>query len=316
MKARKKAIQSILGTLLMTLCISNAQAQGAVRREAEPMEPVNSNSSEGTLLADHQQTGMEAALVDSILSSLDDEEENPADELYDSWNTEYLKAYEGIDIPETYDIDVSQFVMPIKGRVTSGYGMRRLRRSRRMHKGTDIALHKGDTICAAFDGKVRIRNFDKRGYGYFLVLRHDNGLETVYGHLSGFIATQNETVKAGQPIGLGGSTGRSTGPHLHFEFRFLGQPINPAEIIDFKELCVKDDHYLFSKKEAEAAEKKYTASASKSKSKGKVKYHRVRKGETLFSISRKTGVSVDKLRKLNKLNKGSVLPVGKTLRTS
>ncbi|GAP71765.1 M23 family peptidase [Candidatus Symbiothrix dinenymphae] len=314
MKARKAAIQSILGTLLMTLCISNAQAQGIVRREVEPMQPVNANSAEGTLLADHQQTDMETALVDSMLSSLDEEEEIPADELYDSWNTDYLKAYAGIEIPETYDIDVSQFVMPIKGRVTSNYGMRRLRRSRRMHKGTDFALHKGDTIRAAFDGKVRIRNFDRRGYGYFLVLRHDNGLETVYGHLSGFIADQNETVKAGQPIGLGGNTGRSTGPHLHFEFRFLGLPINPAEIIDFKELCVKDDHYLFSKKEAEAAEKIYTASASNSK--GKVKYHRVRKGETLFSISRKTGVSVDKLRKLNKLNKGAILPIGKTLRTS
>jgi murein DD-endopeptidase MepM/ murein hydrolase activator NlpD len=318
MNSLKTTIGSLLSALLVTLfflsATENVQAQGNSLRPRSEVERVKSTkATESSLLADRVKSSLETALVDSILLRLDAEESHPADELYDSWNTEYLKAYAGVEIPETFTIDVSEFVMPVEGRVTSHFGYRS--RYRRMHKGTDLALHTGDTIVAAFDGKVRVRSYDKGGFGYYLVLRHANGLETVYGHLSQFIAIQNETVVAGQPIALGGSTGRSTGPHLHFEFRFLGQEINPAEIIDFDELCIKDDFYMFSKADATSASQKYTAGASHAK-KGKLKYHRVRKGETLQTIARKTGTTVDKLRKLNKLKKGAILHVGKSLRTS
>ncbi|GHT21686.1 peptidase [Bacteroidia bacterium] len=291
--------------------MENVQAQGAVEPPRSEIERVKSDKPiEASLLADHQQSGLETELVDSVLENLDFEELHPADEIYDSWNTEYLKAYSDVVLPETYNIDVSDFVMPFSGRVTSRFGYRP--RFRRMHKGIDIALHTGDTIVAAFDGKVRIRSFEKRGFGYFLVLRHPNGLETVYGHLSGFLVVQDEMVKVGQPIALGGNTGHSTGAHLHLEFRFLGQEINPEDIVDFHALCIKEDNYVFSKAEI-AAQQKY---AAKSHTKGKIKYHRIRKGETLYSVSRKTGVSVDRLRKLNNIKKGAALQVGKSLRTS
>lgn len=135
-------------------------------------------------------------------------------------------------MPDSCVIDCSTFVLPMDSmtRVTSKYGPRR----RRMHKGIDLKVQIGDTIRAAFDGKVRIKNFERRGYGYYLVIRHPNGLETVYGHLSKFLVGVNDIVRAGDPIALGGNTGRSTGSHLHFETRFLGQAINPADIIDFE----------------------------------------------------------------------------------
>ncbi|MBF0976287.1 MAG: M23 family metallopeptidase, partial [Bacteroidetes bacterium] len=99
-------------------------------------------------------------------------------------------------------------------------------RRRRYHYGTDIGLKVGDSIVSVFDGTVRIVSYDAHGYGNYIVVRHNNGLESLYAHLSQTIAVENQKVKAGELIGLGGNTGRSTGPHLHFEFRFLGNPFN------------------------------------------------------------------------------------------
>ena len=135
--------------------------------------------------------------------------------------------------------------MPCPGYLTSQYGYRR--RFRRMHKGVDLKVQIGDTIRAAFDGKVRLTNFERRGYGYYVIVRHENGLETVYGHLSGFLVKPDQYVKAGDPIALGGNTGRSTGPHLHFETRFMGYPINPMAIFDFANQTVHTDTYTFDK---------------------------------------------------------------------
>ena len=171
----------------------------------------------------------------------------PADELYGSnWNTRWVDPFRGeekVEFPDSCLIDCSSFVFPIDTmiRVTSKYGPRR----RRMHKGIDLKVYKGDTIRAAFDGKVRIRNYERRGYGYYLVIRHPNGLETIYGHLSKQLVKVNDIVRAGDPIGLGGNTGRSTGSHLHFETRFLGQPINPSHIIDFENCVPIHDTYVF-----------------------------------------------------------------------
>ncbi|BAG83966.1 putative M23 family peptidase [Candidatus Azobacteroides pseudotrichonymphae genomovar. CFP2] len=175
----------------------------------------------------------------------------PADELYEeSWNTEFLKAYKNIPVPDSLVIDVSNFVMPVEGKVTSPYGPREYH-GEHFHYGTDIKLQVGDTVRAAFEGKVRVRNYDPNGYGYYLVLRHPNGLETVYGHLSQFLVEQNQNVNAGEPIALGGCTGNAYGPHLHFEIRILCNAINPAEIIDFDKLCLKEDIYVYRKGQTE-----------------------------------------------------------------
>jgi murein DD-endopeptidase MepM/ murein hydrolase activator NlpD len=233
----------------------------------------------------------------------------PADELYGSqWENKWVNPFRNtkIEFPDSAEIDCSRFVLPIDNeiKVTSKYGPRR----RRMHYGIDLKVYVGDTIRAAFDGKVRIRASERRGYGKYLVLRHPNGLETVYGHLSAFIVSENDIVRAGQPIGLGGNTGRSTGSHLHFETRFLGQPINPAEIIDFDHGVPHQDLYVFRNVKINGRKSNiYTSSNTQ------MVYHKVRSGETLGVIARKYGTSVTQLCRLNGLKNTSILRIGQSL---
>jgi murein DD-endopeptidase MepM/ murein hydrolase activator NlpD len=314
-------INKVKGTLLCQLAASGillistetiqAQSAGQIHPEQEETKPVVVVSSD-KIVADKVKMDNEQLVVDTMLMriGLDAEEEMfPADDLYDGeWNNEYVKAYAGITVPDTYSIDVSEFVMPVEGKVTSKYGKRR----RRFHYGTDIKLQTGDTVRAAFDGKVRIKKYEKRGYGYYLVLRHSNGLETVYGHLSRFLVEEGENIAAGQTIALGGNTGRSTGSHLHFEFRFLGQAINPGEIIDFEQFCTKDEIYVYEKGKSELAD----ASSKYAQGNGKIKYYRIKKGDTLGAIARKTGISVNQLCKLNKIKTSTALQVGRSIRLS
>lgn len=125
--------------------------------------------------------------------------------------------------------DSADFCFPVKGVKSSPYGWR----WHRGHHGVDIALRTGEPIHAAFGGTVRIAS-RMGGYGNCVVVRHPNGLETLYGHLSKINVQANQQIAAGEVIGLGGSTGNSTGPHLHFECRFLYQPFDPEWILDFK----------------------------------------------------------------------------------
>lgn len=236
----------------------------------------------------------------------------PADELYGSnWDNRWVDPYGKADIafPDSFSIDCSSFTFPIDTmvRITSKYGPRR----RRMHKGIDLKVQVGDTIRAAFDGKIRIRNFERRGYGYYLVVRHPNGLETVYGHLSKFLVDVNQIVRAGEPIALGGNTGRSTGSHLHFETRFLGQAINPIEIIDFENQVPNQDTYVFRNLKINGRKSNiYTSSANQ------LVYHRVKSGETLGKIARMYGTTVGELCRLNGLKSTSMLRIGQSIRCS
>lgn len=192
-----------------------------------------------------------------------------------NWDSQSIAtAYAGLVVPETKNIDVTGYVPPVKGVLTSGYGYRP--RFGRMHKGVDLNLNTGDTIVAAFDGKVRIAKYEGKGYGYYLVIRHDNGLETIYGHLSKFIAHPNQYVRAGEPIALGGSTGRSTGPHLHFETRYMGMAINPEAIIDFENFVTHKDVFCFNKTTCEKSQQ-YGPAKKRSKSTASRKKRRSRR---------------------------------------
>ena len=256
--------------------------------------------------------------------------EYPAIDLYgeDSW-TDWVNPFAGKSsprIPATYNIDCSGFVMPLEGtmRVTSNYGYRA--RYRREHKGIDLALRTGDDVRAAFDGKVRIRGYERGGYGNYIVIRHPNGLETVYGHMSRCIAQEGQIVRAGEVIGKGGSTGRSTGPHLHFETRFLGIDINPAHIIDFGVGAPQSDYYTFvaprgyktyAYEESKASsDTQYKAKAKKNRVSASraPRIYRVKKGDTLSSIAKKTGVPVSRLCKANNMSSRAVLRPGQSLK--
>ena len=188
-------------------------------------------------------------------------------------------------------------------------------RWRRMHNGLDIKVNIGDTIVAAFDGKVRIVKYERRGYGKYVVIRHDNGLETVYGHLSKQLVEENQLVKAGEPIALGGNTGRSTGSHLHFETRFLGIAINPALMFDFPKQDIVADTYTFRKTrgyERNRAGSHDTNIASD----GEIRYYKVKKGDSLSRIAKLRGVSVSTLCKLNRITTKTTLRPGQVLRCS
>jgi len=233
----------------------------------------------------------------------------PADELYGSWDTVWVNPVRTKDsevaFPDSFTIDCHTFVIPIDVslKVTSNYGPRR----RRMHKGIDLKVQVGDTIRAAFAGKVRIRAYERRGYGYYLVLRHPNGLETIYGHLSKFLVNENEVVRAGTPIGLGGNTGRSTGSHLHFETRFLGQAINPSDIIDFETGKPYDNYYTVYK-QTFGGGNVYTSTSER------IVYHRIKQGETLSKIALMYHTTVTELCRLNGLQRNSKLRIGQTIR--
>lgn len=183
--------------------------------------------------------------------------------------------------------------------VNSKFGFRRYR----YHYGIDLDLEVGDAVLAAFDGIVRITGYNRRGYGFYVVLRHENGLETVYGHLSKIEVKVGQEVKAGEQIALGGNTGRSTGPHLHFETRYMGMPFDPSHIFDFagEQVTVRD--FTLTKSTFGWAEEDT-----------EVIYHRVRSGDCLSKIATRYGSSVNRLCKLNKISTRTMLRPGQRLR--
>lgn len=240
-----------------------------------------------------------------------EQSEYPALSLYPNWNNQYVHAYGNAIIPDTYTIDLTGFHMPTPStKITSPFGPR----WRRMHNGLDLKVNIGDTIVAAFDGKVRIVRYERRGYGKYVVIRHDNGLETIYGHLSKQLVEENQLVKAGEVIGLGGNTGRSTGSHLHFETRFLGIAINPALMFDFPKQDIVADTYTFKKTKGyqRAAGSHDTQLASD----GTIRYHKVKSGDTLSRIAKLRGVSISTLCKLNRITTKTILRPGQVLRCS
>lgn len=257
----------------------------------------------------------------------------PASDLYADWDNRY--AHRATELPDKYKIDLRDFCMPTTSRVvTSNFGPR----WGSQHKGLDIKVYIGDTIRAAFNGKVRIVRFEGRGYGNYVVIRHDNGLETIYGHLSKHLCKENQEVRAGDVIGLGGNTGRSTGSHLHFETRLCGVALNPTLMFDFRAQDVVGDYYVFNKAKYMAESREATRLRGKidggsytpeqvrgttaSNNKNNVRYetgkqfHKVEKGETLYSIARKRGVSVDRLCELNHIGKSFHVRAGQILRYS
>jgi LysM repeat protein len=190
------------------------------------------------------------------------------------------------------------YAHPFKNCITSDFGQRHCL----WHYGVDIRLSKGDSVRAALDGIVRVLQFDRHGYGRVVVIRHKNGLETLYGHLSRELVTVNQKVSAGQVIGLGGNTGHSTGSHLHFEMRFFGEPFDPNHIVDFDKYALKSDTLVLTKADFVYLVEQRMAV-----------WHVVRKGDTLGRIARMYHTTVNKLCALNRISGRTVMSVGRKL---
>ncbi len=204
------------------------------------------------------------------------------------------------------------FAIPVPGVLTSSYK----HRGGRWHHGVDLDLRTGDTIVAAFSGKVRYAKYNTHGYGNLVIVRHYNGLETYYAHMSKLLVTPNQYVVAGQTLGLGGATGHAYGAHLHFETRFYDASINPEEIFDFKNRTLKDCNLVM---KAEHFKRNRGAIAYRQASPNKTyastgRYHRIRSGDSLWKISRMYGTTVSKLCQLNGISESATLQVGKTLK--
>ena len=243
------------------------------------------------------------------------------------WDNDNISPYRTVKIdslPQSVAINLvdslKHYRFPYVGRITSRYGIRH----RRPHNGIDMALKVGDTICAAFDGRVRFSKATDTGDGTLIIIRHDNGLETYHGHLSARLVEENDRVVAGQPIGLGGNSGRSTGPHIHFETRFYGQSFDPERIINFRTGELRRDHFLLKKSyfsiyskysqdfnaEAERndAEKKENALSAEKR------YYKVRSGDYLGLIAKRNGTTVSAICRLNGITPNTTLQIGKVLR--
>ena len=242
------------------------------------------------------------------------------------WDTTNIHAYRDIELdslPEATAIrlvdSLESYHYPYIGRITSRYGPRR----GRAHQGLDIGLKTGDPIYATFDGKVHLSKA-AGDYGNLVIIRHNNGLETYYAHLSQRDVEVGDWVVAGQQIGLGGSTGRSTGPHLHYEVRYKGQSFDPERLIDFSngnlrrdELLLKRRHFsIYSKYEQDFGDEEEVAKQEEAERKAAaaVQYHTVRSGDTLGAIARKYGTSVSRICQLSGIKSTSILRIGQKLR--
>lgn len=195
---------------------------------------------------------------------------------------------------------VSSWSMPLPSSlVNSNFGLRHYK----WHYGTDLNLSIGDSVFACFDGVVRISKYNPGGYGNYIMVRHHNGLETLYGHLDKQLVGVGEHVKAGQLIGWGGNTGRSTGPHLHFEVRFRGVAMDAAKVFDFPNHTLHGPVLRVSPKTFS-----YATEMSKAR------YHKIRPGDTLSGIAVKYHTTVTRICKLNRISRNTILRVGRKIR--
>lgn len=304
----RKTFKTLAITAIMALATIPATAQDLLARQA----PVDKK--------------LKAVDTLALRDLIQREQGNASSQLYKDWNNKY--AHRATELPDSFTINLRHFCMPTTSKIiTSNFGSR----WGRMHKGLDIKVYIGDTIRAAFDGKVRIVRYEANGYGNYVVIRHNNGLETIYGHMSKHLVGENEQVRAGDPIGLGGNTGRSTGSHLHFETRLCGVALNPALMFDFRNQDVTGDYFLFRKdtynKESLAATRQRgknnnevaaneTNIGDNNMDSGDVRYHKVAKGETLASIAKKRGTTIDKICQLNHISKSMRVRPGQILRYS
>jgi len=290
------------------------------KKKAAKRDDTTKTSINPSLLVLNDEHEHEEEEVDSLLAF-------PSNDLYSSWDTSTIHPYsfagsfkqDSALIRLTEPTDCG-FILPFKGNITSVFGWRK----RRPHYGTDIDLETGDSVVAAFDGMVRIAKLN-RSYGNVVIIRHANGLETVYAHLSKITVEAGQVVEAGQNIGLGGNTGHSFGSHLHFEMRYLGQAIDAEDFIDFANGTLKKNECMITRAEVDTKydlralhtrQKKdlnYARSGS-GKATGKGRVYTVKKGDTLGRIAQKNHTTISAICKKNGIKQSKLLRLGQKLK--
>lgn len=251
----------------------------------------------------------------------------PSHDLYSTWDTETAHPYNFkehfkqdsvcIDLVTPFDCG---FSMPFKGRLTSLYGWRRYR----PHFGTDIDLVTGEEVLASFDGMVRVARYYK-GYGNCVIIRHNNGLETVYAHLSKILVQSGQAIESGQVLGLGGNTGHSYGSHLHFEVRYLGQAIDAQDLIDFEKGELFSNTFVLRKTDVDnkydlrTLHNRYNrdlglAYGNYKDKNGTYKVYYVRKGDNLSRIAKRNRTTVKAICKKNNIKPSTILKPGRKLK--
>lgn len=230
------------------------------------------------------------------------QEDDSAGVFSNSWINDQIFAYMGAvrrdSIKDTcllLTCNSRQFTLPVYGHLFRGFMY--------THKGLDIHLAKGDTVKAAFDGVVRYAKYNRGGFGNLVIVRHYNGLETYYAHLSKIKVSVNQVIKSGDLVGYGGSTGRSRSPHLHFEVRYKDVPLDPLRMIDLESKKLISNTFPVSRSVF------YPSNFD-----GTAIYHRIRSGDTVSRIAKKYRTSVKEICAINKIKPNTRLRVGRSLR--
>ncbi len=245
----------------------------------------------------------------------------PSQSIYgNTWDTLYIRLnrHKKVTINDSIILslltaDNSKFYMPVPGMVLSEFGWRH----GRVHAGIDLRLAKGDSVHSSFDGVVRMSRYFS-GYGNIVVVRHYNGLETCYAHLSKRIAKVNQEVKAGEVLGLGGHTGRATCDHLHFEVRYLEEPMNPRLVVDFQNQKISNDSLIVSNDSffhrKTTTSKHKTTSPSDFKMDKNGDFYTIKQGDTLYSIAKRNHTTVASLCNNNNISEHSILHLGQKIK--
>lgn len=312
-----------IASALLLCTISYAQPTGAIESALELMADTASwlNASEYIKANKNAKIYASPALpaINLDLKGLADSLTNiPSYANYQNWDTENVwHKKRTVVFPNDSSLffnliqDSCDFAFPTDlGRQTSPFGPR----WGRLHAGLDLDLDTGDPVYSMFEGLVRISQYSDT-YGNVVVVRHPNGLETLYAHMSARMVVPGQYVQAGTMLGLGGNTGRSYGAHLHFETRYLGNPFDPAYMITPNQKALKSSIFELTKKKLNAPTTAPAApAASNSKGSGGSKYHTVKRGDTLSSIASKNRTTVSKLCKLNKIKPSTNLKIGQKIR--
>jgi murein DD-endopeptidase MepM/ murein hydrolase activator NlpD len=296
-------LRIIFLSILIVFSLLSARSISLLRQDslAAQCDTIANKLSDSISISDQQ----EAKFQDYLDTLYKNDKYSGIDTFY--WDNKMINSghFESNDMKDTLCIllkDSSKhmyYYHPFKNYITSGFGPR----GWFWHFGMDIKLKKGDSVLSAFDGIVRVTKYDLHGFGKVVVIRHPSGIETIYGHLSKVLVNPNQKVKAGDLIGLGGNSGRSTGSHLHFETRYLGEPFDPNCFIDFEKYKLKSDTLKISKNNFE-----YLVELRKAK------YYTIRKGDSLSRIAYRHHTTITAMCKLNHITSKTILRVGRQIR--